>query len=104
MLKKLLKSLTTLALLAGCYFGYVHVFAIVVEQLKAIKRTDNCAFPIHDSKSLQELDSLRHRKHAGLDTGPLTEELAYRYYNAERGLLDLRKGMRADCRGKWRAL
>ena len=27
MLKKLFKALTTLTLLVGCYFGYVHVFA-----------------------------------------------------------------------------
>ena len=84
MLKKLFKALTTLTLLAGCYFGYVHVFAIVVEQLRAIKRTDNFAFPIHDSKSKQE--SIRYAKEAcGPDHWAADEELAYRYYNAERG-------------------
>ncbi len=33
MFKKFLKALTTLALLIGCYFGYIHVFAIVVDYL-----------------------------------------------------------------------
>ena len=84
MLKKLFKSLTTLTLLVGCYFGYVHVFAIVVEQLKAIKHTDNLAFPIHDSKSQQE--SIRYAEEAcGPDHWAADKELAYRYYNAERG-------------------
>jgi hypothetical protein len=83
-LKKLFKSLTTLTLLVGCYFGYVHVFAIVVEQLKAVKRTDNNVFAIHDSKSKQE--SIRYAKEAcGADHWAADEELAYRYYNAERG-------------------
>ena len=84
MLKKLFKSLTTLTLLVGCYFGYVHVFAIIVEQLKAVKRTDNHLFRIHDSKSKQE--SIRYAKEAcGEDHWAANEELAYRYYNAERG-------------------
>ena len=84
MLKKLFKSLTTLTLLTGCYFGYVHVFAIVVEQLKAVKRTDNYVFAIHDSKSKQE--SIRYAQEAcGPDHWAAAEELAYRYYNAERG-------------------
>ena len=84
MLKKLLKSLTTLTLLVGCYFGYVHGFAIVVEQLRAIKRTDNLAFRVHDSKSLQ--DSIRYATEAcGPGHWAAEKELAYRYYNAERG-------------------
>jgi hypothetical protein len=83
-LKKLLKCLTTLTLLAGCYFGYVHAFAIVVEQLRAIKRTDNLAFRVHDSKSL--LDSIRYATEAcGAGHWAADKELAYRYYNAERG-------------------
>ncbi len=60
MLKKLFKSLTTLTLLAGCYFGYVHGFAIVVEQLRAIKRTDNLAFPHSRLEIAAGLDPLRH--------------------------------------------
>ena len=84
MLKKLFKSLTTLTLLVGCYFGYVHVFAIVVEQLKAVKRTDNYVFAIHDSKSKQE--SIRYAQETlGPNHWAADKELAYRYYNAERG-------------------
>jgi hypothetical protein len=83
--KKVFKILTTLTLLAGCYFGYVHVFAIVVVQLKAIKHTENLAFPIpRDSKSL--LDSIRYAEEAcGPGHWATEKELAYRYYNAERG-------------------
>ena len=84
MLKKLLKSLTTLTLLVGCYLGYVHGFAIVVEQLQAIKRTDNLLFRIQPSKSL--LDSIRYATEAcGEGHWAADKELAYRYYNAERG-------------------
>ena len=84
MLKKVFKILTTLTLLVGCYFGYVHVFAIVVVQLKASKHTENFAFPIHDSKSLQ--DSIRYAEEAcGTGHWATDKELAYRYYNAERG-------------------
>jgi hypothetical protein len=83
-LKKLFKALTTLTLLVGCYFGYVRIFAIVVEQLKAIKRTDNFIFAIHDSKSKQE--SIRYAKEAcGENHWAADEDLGYRYYNAERG-------------------
>ena len=60
MLKKLFKALTTLTLLVGCYFGYVHVFAIVVEQLQAIKRTDNLRFPDSRLEVKAGLDPLRH--------------------------------------------
>ena len=84
MLKKLFKALTTLTLLVGCYFGYVHVFAIVVEQFRAIKRTDTLVFAVHDSKSKQE--SIRYASDAcGADHWAADEDLAYRYYNAERG-------------------
>jgi hypothetical protein len=83
-LKKLFKALTTLTLLVGCYFGYVHVFAIVVEQLQAIKHTDNFVFAVHDSKSKQE--SIRYAKEAcGENHWAADEDLDYRYYNAERG-------------------
>ncbi len=83
-LKKIFKALTTLTLLAGGYFVYVHAFAILVEQLKATRQTDNFAFPIHDSKSLQ--DSIRYAIEAcGPNHWAADKELAYRYYNAERG-------------------
>ena len=84
MLKKLFKALTTLTLLVGCYFGYVHVFAIVVEQLRAIKRTDSSAF--RDSRLEIEagIDPLR-QEACGPNHWAADEDLAYRYYNAERG-------------------
>ena len=67
MLKKLFKAVTTLTLLVGCYFGYVHVFAIVVEQFRAIRRTDSIMFAIHDSNSkLESIPTPRTR------SGPIT--------------------------------
>ena len=60
MLKTFFKVVTTLTLLVGAYFGYVHTFAIVVEQLKAIKRTDNFLFVAHDSKS--KLESIKNAR------------------------------------------
>ncbi len=84
MLKKLFKAVTALTLLVGCYFGYVHVFAIVVEQFRAIRRTDNIVFPVHDSKS--KLESIRYAREAfGPNHWSADDDLAYRYYNAERG-------------------
>ncbi len=83
MLKKLFKALITLALLVGFYFGYIHAFAIVVEQLRATKRTDHFAFAIKDSKSRQE--SIRYAiESCGADHWATAQDLAYRYYNAER--------------------
>jgi hypothetical protein len=82
-LKKLFKALVTLTLLVGCYFGYVHAFAIVVEQLRSIKHTDTLAFAVHDSKSLQE--SIHYATEAcGPGHWATGQDLAYRYYNAER--------------------
>ena len=84
MLKTFFKVVTTLTLLVGAYKGYVHAFALVVEQLKAIKRTDNVVFVPHDSKS--KLESIKHAREVFGDkhwTG--RDDLDYRYYNAERG-------------------
>ena len=58
-------------------------FAIVVDQLKAVKRTDNVVFAMHDSRSKQE--SIRYAKESCGPNHWVIEELAYRYYNAERG-------------------
>jgi hypothetical protein len=82
-LKKILKAVTTLALLVGCYFGYVHVFAIVVERLRAVHRTENVMFPVpSNSKRV----SIAHAEAAfGSDHWSTDPELAFRYYNAERG-------------------
>jgi hypothetical protein len=83
-LKKLFKALTTLTLLWGCYFGYIQVFAIVVEQLRAIRRTDNFMFRDHPSNS--KLQSIQYALETfGPDHWTADNELGYRYYNAERG-------------------
>ena len=37
-LKKIFKAMTAFTLLVGCYFGYVHVFAVVVRQMTATRR------------------------------------------------------------------
>ena len=89
MLKKLFKALTTLTLLVGCYFGYVHVFAIVVEQLSAVKRTDNFAFAVKDSKSRQE--SIRYAIEAcGADHWAADKDLALPLLQRRARVLDLR--------------
>ncbi len=84
MLKKILKAVATLALLVGCYRGYIHVFAILVEQLRAEHRTENVMFAVHDSNSKRV--SIEFAKAAfGAGHWSTDPELAYRYYNAERG-------------------
>jgi hypothetical protein len=83
-LKKLLKAVTTFTLLVGCYFGYVRVFAILVEQLRATSSPDKIMFRVHDSKS--KLESIAFAASAfGRDHWSTADDLAYRYYNAERG-------------------
>ena len=67
-LKKFFKAVTTFTLLVGCYFGYVHVFAIVVEQLKATAHRQQSIFVPHDSKS--KLESIEHASAVfGANTG-----------------------------------
>ena len=84
MLKKIFTAVMTLALLGCSYVFYIQVFAILVKQLKVIKHTDNFAFPIHDSKSLQA--SIRYVVEAcGAEHWAADKDLPYRYYNAERG-------------------
>ena len=84
MLKKFFKAVTTLILLVGCYFGYVHVFAIVVEQFRAT-RHPKPSF----SRSTTRSRSWKRSRYAKAAFGPdhwsAAEDLAYRYYNAERG-------------------
>ena len=84
MLKKLFKAVTTLTLLVGCYFGYVHVFAIVVEQFKASQAHRQR----HVRRSRLEFKAGVDRLCQGrIRAGSLgrDDDLAYRYYNAERG-------------------
>ncbi len=84
MLKKLLKAVTAFTLLVGCYLVYFHAFAVVVEQLRANRRTDGTMFPIHDSNS--KLEAIAHARLAfGPDHWSAANDLEYRYYNAERG-------------------
>ena len=72
MLKKLFKVVTTLTLLVGAYFGYVHAFAIVVEQLKAIKRTDNFVFVVRTTRSRSSSRSSTRARSLETITGPPT--------------------------------
>ncbi len=84
MLKKLFKAVTMFTLLVGCYFVYVHAFAVIVNQLRANRRSEGMKFIPHDSNSKVEAIA-----HAGSAFGPnhwsAANDLAYRYYNAERG-------------------
>jgi hypothetical protein len=83
-LKKILKAATTFFLLVGCYFGYVRLFGIVVEQLRASHRPDHFIFAVRDSKSKRE--SIAYAKATfGPNHWSAAEDLAYRYYNADRG-------------------
>jgi hypothetical protein len=83
-LKKILKAGTTLTLLVGCYFGYVRLFDIVVEQLRATRRPENIMFQVRDSNS--KLQSIAYARAAfGPGHWSAAENLAYRYYNADRG-------------------
>jgi len=83
-LKKLFKAVATFSLLLGCYFGYIHIFAIVVQQFTATHRTDVLLFPTHDSNS-RRISILFARAAFGSDHWCAAEDLGYRYYNAERG-------------------
>jgi len=83
-LKKLFKAVTMFTLLMGCYFVYVHAFAVIVDQLRASRRSDGMMFPTHDSNS--RLEAIAHAGSAfGWDHWSAVNDLAYRYYNAERG-------------------
>jgi hypothetical protein len=83
-LKKLLKAVTAFTLLLGCYFVYIHAFAVVVEQLRSTRRAEGIKFLPHDSNS--KLEAIAHARLAfGDDHWSATNDLAYRYYNAERG-------------------
>jgi hypothetical protein len=83
-LKKILKVVAANALIAGCFYGYVHLFALVVDQLRAVHRAEKILFPVHDSNSKRV--SINYAIAAlGPDHWSADPELAYRYYNAERG-------------------
>jgi hypothetical protein len=83
-LKKLFKAAATLALLVGCYFGYVHAFAIVVEHFREIRKAEDIIWRAHDSNSKKESIAFAHAA-LGHDHWATASDLGYRYYNAERG-------------------
>ena len=84
MLKKLLKAVTMFTLLVGCYFVYVHAFAVVVDQLRANRRRKDDVS--HRTFEFQTAKPSPMRASAfGRDHWSAANDLAYRYYNAERG-------------------
>ncbi|MBV8486655.1 MAG: hypothetical protein JO161_00115 [Planctomycetaceae bacterium] len=84
MVKKLVKMITVLALLLGCYLGYVRAFSMVVTRLSAARKLENIAFTAQDSKSKKEA-ALRAREVFGPDHWAAQDDLSERYYNSERG-------------------
>jgi hypothetical protein len=83
-LKKLFKSAAAFFILLGCYFGYVRLFAIVVQQFTATHNTGGIMFAVHDSKS--KMISIQYSKAAmGPGHWSSAPDLGYRYYNTERG-------------------
>ena len=84
MLRKLLKLVTVLTLLVGCYLGYVRAFTVVVTHLTAARKVDDVPFIVHDSKSKQE--AILHAREAfGPKHWTADDDLQLRYYNSERG-------------------
>ncbi len=84
MLKRLLNAVMTFALLSGCYFVYVRAFAVVVEQLRATKKSERTMLVARDSRSKVEAIAIAKRA-LGPNHWSGDRDLAYRYYNAERG-------------------
>ena len=84
MLKKILKAVTALTLLVGCYFGYVRAFAVVVDQFKATRRTDTSHVRHAPLESKREAIA-QPAAAFGADHWSAAEDLTYRYYNSERG-------------------
>jgi hypothetical protein len=83
-LKKLFKAVVTFSLVVGCYFGYIRVFAIVVQQFTAVSNTGKALFVAHDSNSRRI--SIAFAKAAfGAGHWSTALDLGYRYYNADRG-------------------
>jgi hypothetical protein len=83
-LKKILKLVTTFALLLGIYLGYVRSFAVVVSRLTAARKVDDLGFVLHDSRSKKEA-ILRAREAFGPGHWTAKDDLQLRYYNSERG-------------------
>ena len=84
MFKNALKAATALAILSGCYFGYVRAFELVVRQFE-VKRLDNSmTFAARSSKSHKEAKDLA-RLAFGPDHWTVTDALPFAYYNSQRG-------------------
>jgi hypothetical protein len=82
--KKLLKLVTVLTLLLGCYLGYVRAFTVVVKQLTAARKIDDFVFTAHDSKNKKEAIRFA-RESFGPDHWTAADDLQLRYYNPDRG-------------------
>lgn len=84
MLKKLLKVVATLTLLAGCYLGYARLFAMMVDELRASRRTGNTPIVSRPSNSKKQAIAIA-KQSFGQSHWSANDDLDYRYYNAERG-------------------
>jgi len=83
-LKRLASIGTTLALLLGSYYVYVHAFEILVDWVRATRRSETTVFAARDSRS--KLEAIAIAKAAfGPHHWSSDSDLAYRYYSAERG-------------------
>src|SRR5262249_54436623 len=84
MFKKLLKAAATFTLLLGCYFGYVRAFAILVQQLRTARPTEDFSFTLHPYKSKEKAAALA-REAFGSDHWSVANDQPFAYYNADRG-------------------
>ena len=84
LLKKFSKLVMMLALLSGCYLGYVRAFSMVVSHLTASRKVDTIPFTVKPSRSKREA-ILRARESFGPKHWTAEDELQLRYYNSERG-------------------
>jgi len=84
LLRKLLKLVTVLTLLVGCYLGYVRAFTVVISHLAAARKFDDIPFIVKPSKSKQEA-ILHARESFGPKHWTADDDLQLRYYNSDRG-------------------
>jgi hypothetical protein len=84
LVKRFLKMVTVLGILAGCYLGYVRAFTVLVSRLTAVRKVDDTGFTVRDSNSKKEA-MLRALEAFGPRHWTADDDLQLRYYNAERG-------------------
>jgi hypothetical protein len=84
LVRKLLKLVMMLILLAGCYLGYVRAFTMVVTHLTAARKVEDFNFTVNPSRSKLEA-ILRARESFGPKHWTADDNLELRYYNSERG-------------------